>query len=438
MSQAGAVALDPADDQEEGSRSFADAIRAADIDSRLVGMVVALIGISVLFNVLTGGTFLTPRNLWNLTVQMSSTAIMATGMVLVIVSRNIDLSVGSMLGFIGMVMALVQAEILPRTLGFGHPMIWVITLAVGIALGAAIGAFQGSIVAYLGVPAFVVTLGGLLVWRGAAFVVSSGRTIAPMDVTFRRMGGGADGALGGTVSWVVAVLACIAIVLLIVNSRRQRQRFELQLRPRWAEVAIGVASCGAVLGITSILNSYYLPEGLAREFAEQRGLEWPASGLRISVGFAYPVVIMLGVALVMTYLASRRRFGRYVYAIGGNPEAAALGGINTKWMTVKVFMLMGVLVAVAAAVSIGRQNSGTVQLGTTAELYVIAAAVIGGTSLAGGAGTVAGAVLGAALMQALQSGMVLTGVDSPQQQIVVGVVLVLAVILDVIYRRRSA
>lgn len=434
MSQASAGAVE----EHEEPRSLADAIRSADIDSRLVGMVVALVAISVLFNVLTGGTFLTPRNLWNLTVQMASTAIMATGMVLVIVSRNIDLSVGSMLGFIGMVMALVQAEVLPRTLGFGHPMIWVITLAIGIALGALIGALQGSIVAYLGVPAFVVTLGGLLVWRGAAFVVSTGRTIAPMDVTFRRMGGGADGALGGTLSWAFGVVACVAIVLLLINSRRQRQRFELQLRPRWAEVTIAVVSCGAVLGMVAVLNSYYLPEGLARDFAEQRGIEWPAAGLRIPVGFAYPVVIMLVVALVMTYLASRRRFGRYVYAMGGNPEAAQLGGINTKWLTVKVFILMGVLVAIAAAVSIGRQNSGTVQLGTTAELYVIAAAVIGGTSLAGGAGTVAGAVLGAAVMQALQSGMVLTGVDSPQQQIVVGIVLVFAVILDVIYRRRAA
>jgi len=418
-------------------RSVGDLLRAADVDVRLIGMIVALMAISVLFNIASGGTFLSARNLWNLTVQMASTAILATGMVLVIVSRNIDLSVGSMLGFVGMVMALIQAEVLPPMLGFGHPAIWLITLAAGIVLGAAIGAFQGAIVAYVGVPAFVVTLGGLLVWRGAAFVVSTGRTIAPMDVTFRRMGGGADGALGGRLSWVFGVVACIAIVLTLINGRRQRRRFQLQVRPMWAETALGVLSCGAVLGVVAVLNSYYLPEGLARDFAEQRGLEWPAGGLSIPVGFAYPVVIMLIVALAMNYLASRRRFGRYVYAMGGNPEAAELGGINTRWMTVKVFMMMGILVAIAAAVSIGRQNSGTVQLGTTAELYVIAAAVIGGTSLSGGVGTVPGALLGAAVMQALQSGMVLTGVDSPQQQIVVGIVLVVAVVLDTLYRRRA-
>src|SRR4029079_10919794 len=175
-------------------------IQAAEIDTRLLGMLAALAIIWVGFHIFTGGTFLTPRNLWNLSVQTSSVAVMATGMVLVIVSRNIDLAVGSMLGFVGMVMASVQVEVLPSLLGFDHPITWIVTVLVGIALGALIGTFQGLIIAYLEVPAFIVTLGGLLVWRGAAWWVAHGRTIAPLDTNFQLIGGGGHGSIGATAS----------------------------------------------------------------------------------------------------------------------------------------------------------------------------------------------------------------------------------------------
>ena len=182
-------------------------LQSLEIDTRLLGMLGALLVIWVGFNIWSGGTFLTPRNLWNLTVQTSAVAIMATGMVLIIVSRNIDLSVGSMLAVVGMAMALLQAEILPDWIGFDHPLPWVITLILGIAFGAAIGAFQGAIVAYVGVPSFIVTLGGLLAWRGVAWWFASGRTIAPMDSTFQLLGGGSRGTIGGGWSWVVGLLA---------------------------------------------------------------------------------------------------------------------------------------------------------------------------------------------------------------------------------------
>jgi D-xylose transport system permease protein len=412
-------------------------LRAAEIDTRLVGMVVALALIWISFHLMSGGTFLTPRNLWNLSVQTSSVAIMATGMVLVIVSRNIDLSVGSMLAVLGMAMALVQTEILPDFIGFDHPATWLIALAVGVVLGALIGGFQGVIVAYVGVPSFLVTLGGLLIWRGVAWALSSGRTIAPMDSTFRLVGGGARGSIGGTGSWVIGIVACIAIVVLLVNTRRQRLRYGFNVRPLPAEIALGTIGCAAVLGAIGMLNRYYLPEQLARQQAEAQGIAWPEAGLNISLGIAYPVLIALGVALVVTYLATRRRFGRYIYAIGGNPEAAELGGIKTRWTIVKTFMLMGVLVAIAAAVQIGRLNAAVSGLGQLTELYVIAAAVIGGTSLSGGVGSIPGAVLGALVMQSLQSGMVLMGVDAPLQNIVVGIALVIAVTLDSVYRRRA-
>src|SRR5690606_29841914 len=154
--------------------------------------------------------FLTPRNLWNLSVQTASVAVMVTGMVLVIVTRNIDLSVGSILGVVGMVMGVAQTQILPVQLGLGlgHPLIWVLSLGIGLFAGVGFGALQGSIIAYLKVPAFIVTLGGYLVWRGAAWWVTAGRTVAPMDSTFQLMGGGPFGAIGSLWSWVVAIVAC--------------------------------------------------------------------------------------------------------------------------------------------------------------------------------------------------------------------------------------
>jgi D-xylose transport system permease protein len=424
--------------QDRPARGLGGALRAAEIDTRLVGMVVALGLIWVAFHIMSGGTFLTPRNLWILSVQTASVAIMATGMVLVIVSRNIDLSVGSLLGVLGMAMALIQAEILPGFLGFDHPLTWIVALVAGIALGAVIGGFQGAIVAYVGVPSFIVTLGGLLVWRGAAWALASGRTVAPMDSTFQLLGGGSRGSIGGGWSWFVGIVACAGIVALLINSRRQRMKYDFRLRPMWAEITLGVVMCGAVLAAVYVLNSYYLPEGLARAYAEERGIEFPEAGLNISAGIAYPVLIALGVALVMTFVATRRRFGRYVYAIGGNPEAAELGGINSRRTIVKTFALMGMLVGLAAGVQIARLNAAVSGLGTLTELYVIAAAVIGGTSFAGGIGTIPGAVLGALLMQSLQSGMVLMNVDAPLQNIVVGIVLVIAVTLDSIYRRRAS
>ncbi|SCX14222.1 Xylose transport system permease protein XylH [Agrobacterium sp. DSM 25558] len=412
-------------------------LNATEIDTRLLGMVIALFAIWVGFEILSGGLFLTSRNLWNLSVQAASVSVMATGMVLVIVTRNIDLSVGSILGFVGMIMAVTQTRFLPGWLGYDHPMSWMVALSVGIALGAAIGAFQGVIIAFMNVPSFIVTLGGLLVWRGAAWMVTSGATVAPMDTRFRLMGGGADGSIGATASWVVGIIACVLIVLSILNSRRQRKRFGFPLKPVWAEYFMGLIGCGIVLGSVKVLNSYYMPTNLARKYAEANNMAWPDAGLEISLGIAIPVLIALGIAIVMNFITNRTRFGRYVFAIGGNPEAAVLAGIKTRWVTVRIFALMGALCAIAAAISTARLNAATNAQGTLDELYTIAAAVIGGTSLAGGAGTIAGAILGAVVMQSLNSGMVLLGMDTPLQSIVIGIVLVMAVWLDTVYRARA-
>ena len=417
-------------------------LQATELDTRLLGMVAALLLIWVGFHLLgyfkNGfAAFLTPRNLWNLSVQTSSIGIMATGMVLVIVTRHIDLSVGSVLGFCAIVMGVVQVNILPQWLGLGHPLIWIIAIIVGLCVGCLIGAFHGWLIAYMSIPAFIVTLGGLLVWRGAAFLVARGETISPVDSTFSILGGGPYGAIGATGSWIVGIAACIGILFILWNGRRQRIAHKFPLRPMWAEGVLVALGCGTAIGAVLLVNAYPWPRGIVRRYVEENNITVPEDGLFISHGFAIPVLILIAVGILMTILMTRTRFGRYVFAIGGNPEAANLAGINVRWMTVKIFALMGTLAGLSAVVSSARLGSATNALGTLDELYVIAAAVIGGTSLAGGVGTIYGAILGALVMQSLQSGMVLIGFDAALQQIVVGSVLVLAVFIDTRYRTRT-
>ena len=414
-------------------------LASTEIDIRLFGMLGALLVIWVGFNIKSGGDFLTARNLWNLSVQSTSIAIMATGMVLVIVSRNIDLSVGSQLGFIGYTMAMMQTEWIPKTfdLGLGRWYTWIVALALGLALGAAIGGAQGFIVAYVGVPSFIVTLGGILIWRGLIFQYAQGRTLSPLDHNFQLLGGGTRGSLGEWRSWLLGAIACGLIAYGIVIARRRRQRYRFAVRPLAAEVVVGVVGCAVVLGAVWVANSYPWPRQLATQYAERHGIVEPEGGLKIPTGVAYPVVILICVVIAMTYVARRRRFGRYVYALGGNPEAAELGGINVRRTVTMTFVLMGALCAVSAAVQTARLNGAVTGLGFANELDVISAAVIGGTSLSGGAGTIPGAVLGAVVMQSLRSGMSLIGVESTTQDVYVGIVLIAAVALDAGLRRRT-
>jgi D-xylose transport system permease protein len=413
-----------------------DLIRATEIDLRQFGMVLALVAIWIGLG-LQNSAILQPVNFLSFSVQAAGTAILATGMVLVIVSRNIDLSVGSVVGFIGMFYAFMMANVFPTTIGVNHPLAWVIALALGVLLGIIIGGIQGFLIAYLEIPSFVVTLGSLFLFRGLIWQLSGGTTIAPDDPTFVLIGGGPEGSLGGPLSWVFGIVICVAAVYLLFNARRQRQRFGFPLRPMWAEVLIGAVAIAVALGAVYTANSYHWPAGLATQYAVKHGIVEPPEGLQIEAGIPFPLVILIGVTIFMTFLSTRRRFGRDIYAFGGNPDAAALAGINTRWTVMKIFILMGILCAISGAIASARLNGGTLDLGTGYELYVIAAAVIGGTLFAGGVGSIPGAILGALVMQSLQYGLSFLQFNSPQINMVLAVVLVGVVGLDQWARRRA-
>ena len=426
----------PGQAQPPARTSIRGLIAQTEVDLRLFGMLVALATILLTFNILSGGKFFQPTNMVTLAVQATGVAIIATGMVLVIVSRNIDLSVGSLVGLVAMTYALLMTDWLPALgIGADFPLRWAIALVIGGALGAFVGALQGFVIAYIGVPSFIVTLGGLLSIRGVVWYLSSGAAVSGLDPSFQLIGGGAEGSIGGTLTWILAVAGCLAIVGLLINSRRQRRRFGFPVRPIWAEVVLGTIGCLIVVGVAAFANANLWPKGLADRYAAEHG---QAAGLQISTGFPNPIVLLIGVTLVMTFIANRRRFGRYVYAYGGNPDAAELAGINTRWTILKTYVLMGILCALAAAVASARLNGATLDVGQSYELYVIAAAVVGGTSFAGGIGTIPGAVLGAFVMQSLAYGLSFMGVNSPGQNVVAGIVLIVAVGLDTFNRRRGS
>jgi D-xylose transport system permease protein len=416
-----------------------------EIDFRLTGMIVALIAIWLGFGYASNGTFLEPRNFYDVSVQSVPVAIMATGMVLIIVSRNIDLSVGSVMGLTAYMAAMTQRIWLTENLhlAYGSWEIWIAAILVAVAVGALIGVIQGGLIAYVGIPSFIVTLGGWFIWRGLIFKIQQGQTIAPMDRNFAVIGGNlssgspisdSGGAIGFWPTWIVALLICAGMTYALLASRRKRREYGFPVRPPWALATLIVVGYATVLYFAWVLNNYPLPLGLARQYASDHGLDYVPT---IPVGLAVPVLILLGVALVMGYLATRRPFGRYVFAIGGNPEAVTLAGINARRTILGTFVLMGILCALAGCLQASRLDAGVTSTGTGYELLVIAAAVVGGTSFAGGIGTIQGAVVGAVLMQSLKAGMVTIGLDSPMQDVAIGSVLVFVVGLDTLVQRRT-
>jgi D-xylose transport system permease protein len=414
-------------------RSLAETL---ELDTRLLGMLVAFGAIAAVFTVWTGGIFLSPRNVFNIAVQTVPVAIMACGMVLVIVARHIDLSVGSMLAMCSAIMAMSQTYWLPSFLGLEYGAIanLILTILIGLAAGTIMGAMSGWLVGFQRVPSFIVTLGGLFIWRNVNWFTTNGQSVSLTDPNLLMLGG-TEGVLGATWSWVVGVIAAVAAVSFSLAARRNKQRHGFIVKPVWAEVTLLAMIVAAILAFVGWLSRYPVPQAKLKRLFEARGDVMP-EGFTAMHGLPISVLILIVVVIVMTVVARKSRFGRYVFAMGGNPDAAELSGINTRMLTVKIFALMGFLCGLAALIAQARLQSHGNDIGMLEELRVIAAAVIGGTALAGGVGTIYGAVLGALIMQSLQSGMAMVGVDTPFQNIVVGFVLIVAVWIDTIYRDR--
>ncbi|MEE3329674.1 MAG: sugar ABC transporter permease [Myxococcota bacterium] len=392
------------------------ALRVLDIEPSVVAIALALLLVALGFDRASDGIFLTPRNLTNLAVQSSVVGIMATGMVLVIGARHIDLAVGSAVGFAGMLAAVAQTQ----WLSAGVPSAALVAFGVGAALvsGIGIGLWQGYWVAYRAVPAFVVTLAGLLVFRGAAYLLTDGRTIAPLDPAFEMLGGGIDGSIGATWSWLLASVAVAGLAYSTLSRRRERQRHGIEAAPIWADALRFSIASTCVIAVVAVMNAYTLPRS------------------EIPRGLPLPVLFLIAAWLGVDLLARRTPFGRYAFAIGDNPDAAALSGVPIARVTVGVFALMGALAGLAGALTAARLGAGASSMGTLQELNVIAAVVIGGTSLRGGSGSVGGAVLGAVFMQSLENGMVLLDVSTAMRQVCIGLVLLFAVWLDSATRKR--
>ena len=284
-------------------------------------------------------------------------------------------------------------------------------------MAIAVSLYQGALTAMLGVPSFVVTLGGLMSFRGAAFLVADGKTQPVNDAFFQKLGGGYDGAIGVQASWVLAAVLVAALCVMTWLRRRAKANYDVPNPPLWLDVLVAAVPAVIVVAFVATMNAYQI----ANKEAPQ--------------GVPIPVLIWGAVALVLSFIVHRTRFGRYVFAMGGNPEAAALVGIPVRRVTLMLFALMGVLITIAAMVSIARLNAGTNSLGTGMELYVIAAAVIGGTALAGGSGSILGSVLGALIMQSIDSGLLLLDISIGLRYVIIGQVLIAAVVFDVVYRR---
>jgi D-xylose transport system permease protein len=366
---------------------------------RAYTMVIALVALWLIFNYMTEGTFLTPRNLSNLMRQTAVTGILAVGMLMVIVAGQIDLSVGSLVGLTGGLVAIAQGWF---GLGF-FP-----SLAIGLGVGLAIGAFQGGLVAYASIPAFIVTLGGLQAWRGVIKGASKGNTI-PIEIPqFRSIG---QDYVNPTISLVLAAVAVAGVVAVTLAGARSRKRLGLA-PPSALELAtrIGIPSV-LIVAFVLVMNAY--------------------------AGIPIPVLILAGIALIGAVITQRTTFGRYLYAIGGNSDAARLSGININRHILAVFCLMGLLTAVAGVVYTGRVGSASPDAGVLLELDAIAACVIGGASLVGGRGTVLGACLGALFMASLDNGMSLQNVEDYKMDITKGAILVIAVGIDMLGRRKG-
>ncbi|EDY57078.1 MULTISPECIES: multiple monosaccharide ABC transporter permease [Streptomyces] len=373
---------------------------------RQYGMLIALGLIVALFAVWTDGDLLLPRNVSNLVLQNSYILILAIGMMLVIIAGHIDLSVGSLTAFVGAFAAVLTVQ---------HDVAWPVALVLTLVVGAVAGSVQGYLIAYLGIPSFIVTLAGMLLFRGLTEILLEGQTLGPFPNGLQKLGNGFLPEVGPETNYHnLTLLLGFALLAFVVyqeiRDRKRQQEFALDVLPRNAFLLKLVAIAAAVLAVTMLLASY--------------------QGAPI-------ILLVLGVLVVgYGYVMRNAVFGRHIYAIGGNLPAAKLSGVKDKKVTFLVFLNMGVLAALAGLVVAARLNAASPKAGLNFELEAIASSFIGGASMSGGVGTVLGAIIGGLVLGVLNNGMNLLSVGTDWQQVIKGLALLAAVGFDVWNKRR--
>ncbi len=374
---------------------------------REYGMLIALVTVMLFFQVITKGILFKPVNITNLVLQNSYVITMALGMLLIIVSGGIDLSVGSVVAVVGALAGVLIVR---------YDVNWVLTVAICLLLGAAIGAFQGYWVAFVKIPSFIVTLAGMLVFRGLTYVLLAGESVGPFPTGFQKISSGfipdffhVEGIHLTTI--LIGVVLSVVLILLDLRGRSNQQRYGFEVTPIYFFIAKNIVITGAIMGLCYLMASY-------------KGL---------------PNVLVLLFVFITAYafLTSQSVIGRRVYAMGGNAKAAKLSGVNTERLLFTTFVNMGVLAALAGLIVAARLNSSTPNAGDGMELDVIAAVFIGGASATGGIGTVIGAVVGAFLIGVLNNGMSIMGLGIDWQKVVKGLVLLAAVFFDVYNKNKG-
>jgi len=387
-------------------KPLTNAVQYLGSQLRQIGLFIALIVIVVFFQITTNGITLAPINVSNLVVQNSYILILAVGMVMVIIAGHIDLSVGSVVAFIGAMAGVMISQ---------WHIPWPIAVLLCLVVGALVGAWQGFWIAYFGIPAFIVTLAGMLVFRGAAQIALGNQQISFFPIEFRAIGSGFLPAFGSTgyepLTLIIGAVASLAIVANASRQRMVRRKYNLEDEPIWWFVVKLAFLIGLVLTVAFLLASYN----------------------------GTPIVLVILGALVVGYTIVMQRsvFGRHIYAIGGNLNAAALSGIKTKRVTFLLFINMGVIAAIAGIVFTAGLNLASPSAGNGFELDAISAVFIGGAAVTGGIGTVPGAIIGGLIIGVLNNGMSILGVDSDFQLLIKGLVLLAAVAFDVYNKRRS-
>ncbi|BES64526.1 sugar ABC transporter permease [Gottschalkiaceae bacterium SANA] len=374
---------------------------------RQYGMFIALFVIMVIFNILTKGTFVSARNLTNLYLQTGYIAVLATGMVLVIIAGHIDLSVGSIAAFTGAIAAILQVKM-------GLPTIP--TVLITLLVGALIGCWQGFWIAYRKVPAFIVTLASMLMFRGAVIAITKGQTIGPFSDSFNRMSVGYLPDIANfegihLLSLLIGVVGIVIYAVMEFNKREKRRGYGFEVLP-----------------IQFFIGKLILVSGLILAFI---------LSMALYKGIPYTVIIVVLLIGLYTFITTKTPLGRHVYAIGGNLEAARLSGISARKTLFKVFVSMGTLAALSGMIYSARLNSAAPSAGNLFELDAIAASFIGGASASGGVGTVFGAIIGALVMASINNGMSLLNLDISYQYLIKGLVLLLAVWFDISTRNKN-